>query len=168
MTNTEQRLRRLEDRAAISDLVTGYFLAADGDDLASVANSFTDAATFSSSGTENATGRDGIVEFIRVARGHMGLTVHTPHYVQLVFEGSDAASGMVGAHLELVLGGTALYGAVRYLDRYERTAEGWLIAARDMRTIFIAPWQTVGQAIESATPVRWTGADPATSDYSRS
>lgn len=167
MTDLEHRIRRLEDRAAINDLVVAYFLAADGDDLAGVGASFTEDATFSSSGTVSASGRQGIVDFIRGARQQMGLTIHTPHYAQLTFDGDDAAAGLVGAHLELVLGGTAVYGAVRYVDRYARTDGQWLISSRDMRTIHIAPWSDVGAAFASETPVRWPGGAGGPSDYPR-
>lgn len=163
----ENRLRRLEDRAAIDDLVVDYFLAADGDDLSGVGASFTDDAIFSASGTISATGRTKIVEFIREARTHMGLTVHTPHYARLSFRDADNAEGLVGAHLELVLGGTSIYGAVRYVDRYVRSEKGWLIDARDMRTIHLAPWDDVGTAFASETPVRWPGGAGAPSDYPR-
>ncbi|HEX8419647.1 MAG TPA: nuclear transport factor 2 family protein [Sphingomonas sp.] len=164
----EQRLRRLEDRAAINDLVVAYFLAADGDDLDGVGASFTQDATFSSSGAVNASGRDGIVEFIRGAREHMGLTIHTPHYNQLTFDGDDGARGLVGAHLELVLGGSTVCGAVRYVDTYVRSPGAWLISSRDMRTIYMAPWLEVGEAFASHTPVRWPGAAGSRSDYPRS
>jgi hypothetical protein len=163
----EQRVRRLEDRCEINELVVGYFLAADGDDLAAVGNCFTNDATFSSSGTQCAGGREGIVEFIRIARDHMGLTIHTPHYAQLKFHGANAAEGLVGAHLELALGGEALYGAVRYVDRYVRENGRWFIASRDMRTIQIAPWSSLAETFASDRPVRWTGAEPAESDYPR-
>jgi hypothetical protein len=163
----EARLGRLEDRAAIDELVVDYFLAADGDDLDGVGASFTQGATFSSSGAVNATGRDAIVEFIRTARAQMGLTVHTPHYARLRFRGDDAADGLVGAHLEMVYGGKALYGAVRYVDQYVRQGGKWLIAARDMRTIFIAGWPDVGDALASDLPVRWTGAPAYPSDFPR-
>jgi hypothetical protein len=163
----EDRVQRLEDRVALNDLVVRYFLAADGDDLDGVGESFTDAATFSSSGALDASGRTAIVDFIRASREHMGLTIHTPHYAQFTFDGPDRAKGLVGAHLELVLAGTAVYGAVRYVDEYERTDDGWRISARDMRTIHIAPWLDVGYAFESSTPVRWPGSSPSPSDYPR-
>ena len=163
----EQRLRRLEDRVAINDRVTAYFLAADGDDLDAVAASFTPDAEFSSSGVLNASGAQAIAEFIGGARHHMGLTVHTPNYVHLDFTADDSATGLVGAHLELVLGGSALFGAVRYVDRYVRAGEHWLISARDMRVIHIAPWSEVGAALQSPLPVRWTGAPAAASDFPR-
>ena len=161
------RIQRLEDRVAINDLVVDYFLAADGDDSAGVAASFAPGATFSSSGALNATGPLGIADFIAGARQHMGLTVHTPNYVRITLIGDDAAEGLVGAHLELVLGGAALFGAVRYVDRYVREAGGWRIAARDMRVIHISPWAEVGEALASPTPVRWTGSPPLASDFPR-
>lgn len=163
----EARIKRLEDRAALNDLVVGYFLAADGDDLEGVGHSFTDTATFSSSGIVAGEGRSAIVDFIRASRQQMGLTIHTPHYAQLAFDGPDQARGLVGAHLELVLGGTAIYGAVRYVDEYRRVAGEWRIHSRDMRTIHIAPWQDVGKAFESDTPVRWPGTPGTASDYAR-
>lgn len=163
----EQRVARLEDRAEINDLVVRYFLAADGDDLKTVGESFTADATFASSGVENASGRQAIIDFIRTSRGLMGLTIHTPHYVQLTFDGSERARGLVGAHLELVFGGKAIYGAVRYVDTYIRQDSGWLIASRDMRTVHIAPWADVGEAFESDTPVRWPGGAAGPSDYPR-
>lgn len=163
----EQRIRLLEDRAAISDLVVSYFLASDDDDSEGLAASFTEDATFSSSGQCNATGRDEIVAFIKAARSHMGLTIHTPNYVQCRFETDDRATGLVGAHLELVLGGSSIFGAVRYVDKYLRKDGVWRFAARDMRTVHIAPWSDVGEAFASTTPVRWPGAQGTSSDYPR-
>lgn len=163
----EDRVRRLEDRVELNDLIVRYFLAADGDDLQGVADSFTDTATFSTSGSLAGEGRDAIVGFIAASREQMGLTIHTPHYAHLSFDDADRARGLVGAHLELVLGGKALYGAVRYVDEYRRTEDGWRIQSRDMRVIHIAPWAQVGEAFESPTPVRWPGAPAAATDFPR-
>jgi hypothetical protein len=77
----------------------------------------------------------------------MGLTVHTPHYAHTVFRAPDRASGIVGAHLELVLGEVSVYGAVRYIDEYFFENGVWRIQARDMRTIHMAPWLDVGNAL---------------------
>lgn len=167
MSDLEKRLRRLEDRGEIDDVVVRYFLAVDSDDFEGVGASFTEDATFASSGILNAQGREAIVAFIRSARDHMGLTVHTPHYGLYSFEGEDRARGIVGAHLELVLAGEPLFGAVRYQDVYVRTDKGWRIASRDMRTIHIAPWSQVGDAMLSDRPVCWPGAEPAATDYPR-
>lgn len=163
----EERVKRLEDRVELNDLIVGYFLAADGDDLIGVGEAFADDATFSSSGAVAGEGRDAIVAFIKSSRQQMGLTIHTPHYAHFNFESTDAATGLVGAHLELVLGGQAILGAVRYVDRYTRIGGSWLISARDMRTIHLAPWAEVSDAFASDTPVRWPGSEPAGSDYPR-
>jgi hypothetical protein len=162
----ENRVARLEDRAEINDLVVRYFLASDGDDFATIAASFSSDATFASSGQLCGEGPEGIAEFIRGARTHMGLTIHTPHYVQITFDDADHARGLVGAHLELVLAGSTIYGPVRYVDEYVRVDGNWLIRRRDMRTIAIAPWAEFGAALESETPVRWPGS-AAASDYPR-
>lgn len=167
MTSIEARIQRLEDRTALDDLVVRYFLAADGDDLIGVGASFTEDAIFASSGQISASGREGIVDFIAGARAHMGLTVHTPNYALYTFTDQDRASGLVGAHLELVLAGQSLFGAVRYQDDYIRTGQGWRIARRDMRVIHISPWDDVGEAMRSAVPVRWPGVAPLPSDYPR-
>lgn len=163
----EDRVLRLEDRAALDDLNTRYFLAADGDDLKGVGDSFTTDAIFMSSGHVGGAGRDGIVEFIASSRRHMGLTVHTPHYCLYSFSDRDSATGIVGAHLELVLAGQPTYGAVRYVDTYRKEAGQWLIAKRDMRTIYMGTWSEAPSIFASANPVRWPGAEPCPSDYPR-
>lgn len=163
----EERLERLEHRAALGDLVTRYFLAADGDDLDGVGASFTDDAVFASSGVTDATGREAIVAFIAGARAQMGLTVHTLNATLFTFRGRTEADGIVGAHLELVIGDRALFGAVRYQDGYRLTDTGWRIARRDMRVIHIAPWAEVDRSLPSAHPVRWPGGVPTASDYPR-
>jgi hypothetical protein len=165
----EDRIRRLEDRAALDDLVVRYFLAADGDDLKGVGDSFMPDATFASSGVINATGRQGIVDFIASSRAQMGLTVHTPNYSLYTFgDDNDHAIGLIGAHLELVLADQSLFGAVRYQDQYVRTREGWLIASRDMRTVYIAPMHELDDALRSEYPVRWPGIAPQPSAFPRS
>lgn len=167
MTNLEQRLRRLEDKNAIDELNLRYFLASDGDDFLAIGDSFTDDATFASSGHVSGMGRQGIVDFIKAARAHMGLTIHTPHYGLYTFVDEDHATGLVGAHLELVLAGQSTYGAVRYVDEYHREGDRWRISARDMRSIYIGPWTYAAEVFASPTPVQWPGANPAPSEFPR-
>lgn len=167
MSDLEDRLARLEARADIEALVVRYFLACDGDDVAQLRRSFAANATFSTSGQIAATGLDAILDYLVDARSHMGLTVHTPNYVLLEDLQADRARGLVGAHLELVLGGVSLFGAVRYVDDYIRVDGAWVFARRDMRTIYIGPWAEVGIALESDGPVRWPGIAPLPSDYPR-
>ena len=167
MTSIEQRIQRLEDKAALEELNLRYFLASDGDDYPAIGDSFTEHATFASSGHVSGAGRQGIVEFIRGARAHMGLTIHTPHYGLYEFVADDRATGLVGAHLELVLGGQSTYGAVRYVDEYRREDDRWRIAARDMLTIYIGDWSKAGDVFASSAPVQWPGLELLPSDYPR-
>lgn len=167
MTDIGARLARLEDRAELGDLVVRYFLASDDDDLATIRDTFSPDATFAVSGTVLGTGPDGIADFIVAQRENMGLTVHTPNFSLFTFVGEDRAKGLVGAHLELVLAGTSTFGAVRYVDEYERIAGQWRIRSRDMRTVYIAAWNDVADAFASDTPQRWPGTAPSPSDFPR-
>ena len=167
LDDINRRLTRVEDRCAIGELVVRYFLAADGDDFDTIGECFTEDSQFSTSGVQAARTRVGIAAFIRDSRRAMGLTVHTPHYVQCTFDEAGSATGLVGAHLEIVLTGVAVYGAVRYHDSYLHEQGRWRIHARDMRTIYLAPWNEVGQALASPGPVRWPGAGAAPSDFPR-
>lgn len=167
MPSLEERIRILEDRAAIQDLVAGYFRAADDDDYAALAQCFTRSARFEASGFEDADGRDGIVAVLKAARSGMGQTVHTPHYVHIRFDGPDAADGLVCAHLELGLGAATYFGAVRYVDRYEREDGEWRLAVRAMRVVHMAPWSAVETSLTSPLNVRWPGVEPLASEFPR-
>jgi len=167
MDGIAERLNRLEDRAALQDLVARYFLASDGDDLPQLRASFASGATFAVSGQVGGQGREGIVAFLVEQRASMGLTLHTPNYGLFTLQDSDHAEGLVGAHLELVLQGQAIYGAVRYQDSYVREDGAWRILHRDMRVIQLARWDQLAEAFASETPVRWPGAAPSVSDFPR-
>jgi SnoaL-like domain len=167
LPSLEDRIRKLEDRAALQDLVADYFKATDDDDYAALAAFFTADASFGASGFDGGGGREGIIAFLRTARAGMGQTVHTPNYVQLCFTDDDHASGVVGAHLELGMGDQTIYGAVRYLDTYARFEGRWQISSRDMKVIHIGPWADVGTSLSTPLNVRWPGAEPGPSDFPR-
>lgn len=167
MATLEDRVRRLEDRAELHDLVATYFQATDDDDYARLGLCFTSDATFAASGFPDSAGRRAITEFLRMARSGMGQTVHTPNYVHLHFDGTDAAAGTVAAHLELGIGDATYFAAVRYLDRYRREDGHWRIARREMRAIHVGPWAEVGTSLSSPLNIRWPGAVPQASDFPR-
>ena len=167
MSTIDARVARLEDRAELEDLVVRYFLAADGDDTETLAALFAPDARFSISGSVGGTTREAVVNFLDSARTAMGLTLHTPNSMLFTFDGPGRARGLIGAHLQLAYGAETVFGAVRYHDDYVRQGGSWQILARDMRTLFIAPWAAVGDAFASATPARWPGAAPAGSDFPR-
>ena len=161
------RIQRLEDRAALQDLVVRYFVAADDNDLETIAASFAKDAQFLTSGFVCGSDRDSIVEFIRMSREHMGATIHTPNYTLLTFTDDANATGVVGAHLELAMGATTVFGAVRYLDNYARTETGWCFARREMVTIHVGDWNDVAGSLTNELRVRWPGQEPAPADLPR-
>ncbi|MDF2443077.1 MAG: hypothetical protein JWR01_1280 [Subtercola sp.] len=166
MTDLEARLRRLEDRVAIADLSTRYFLASDFDDYEAIKNAFVENGKFSADGFESGSTNQEISDGIRSARSNFGKrTIHTPHYSLVEFVDDDHATGLVGAHLEISVGGTSVYGAVRYEDAYVRDGEVWKFTSRSMRTIFALPWAEVGESLTSSTPVRWPGGGASPSGY---
>lgn len=167
MAKLEDRIRRLEDRAELQDLVAGYFLAADDDDYLALVDCFTPDAEFVSSGYDGGAGREGIITFLKDARSGMGATVHTPHYVHLDFQNADEATGTVSAHLELGLGDETFMGAVRYRDAYRRHEGRWRIARREMKVVHIGPWREVATSLTNKLNVRWPGVPAQISDFPR-
>jgi hypothetical protein len=167
MPSIEDRIRRLEDRAEIQDLIIRYFLAADDDDYKTLADTFAPDGSFSASGFGTSNGRDAVVEGLRASRGFMGATVHTPHYVLITLEDEDHANGIVGAHLELAMGEDTLFGAVRYDDKYARVDGRWRFTSRQMRVVHVGPWKDVGNSLTAELRVRWPGLTPSQSDFPR-
>jgi 3-phenylpropionate/cinnamic acid dioxygenase small subunit len=164
MSDLEGRIRRLEDRAELQDLLVRYFLAADDDDYPALAETFASDATFTAGGFDGGSSRAEVVEFIRADRRNMGPTIHTLNYSLFSFQDDDHATGVVGAHLELSRGGSTLFGAVRYADQYVREEGRWRIRHRNMLTIHVGPWEQVGSSLTSELRVRWPGAAPQKAD----
>lgn len=167
MSNIEDRIRKLEDRAEIQDLAARYFLASDDDDYVTLAACFTENARFTASGFNGGAGRGPIIEFLKAARAGMGQTVHTIDYAHVTLTGENTASGTVTAHLELGLGDTTYFAAVRYIDEYAREDGRWCIASREMKAVHVSPWTDVATSLTKPENVCWPGADPEASDFVR-
>ena len=167
MATLEERIRKLEDRAEIQDLVARYFKLTDDDDAVAVADCFTEDARFVATGFEGGSGRDAIMTFLETARSNMQQTVHTPNYVHISFKGENLAEGVTVAHLEIGMGGTTVYAAVRYLDTFSRNEGKWRIASREMRIVHAGSWDDVALSLIDPANVRWPGAEPVFSDFPR-
>ena len=167
MASLEERIKKLEDRAEIEDLVARYFLLTDDDDAEGVGECFTDDARFLASGFVGGENRAGIMAFLKASRAVMDQTVHTPHYVHIDFTGPDTASGTAMAHIEIGIGGTTVFGAVRYIDDYRREGGQWRIASREMRSVHAGSWDLVASSLNEPLNVRWPGAAPGPSDFPR-
>src|SRR5215204_1881112 len=107
----KERVKRLEDRFAIQDLVASYCNAIDGRDLARFVSLFTDDA---------------------VMRHRDGVTFHYPHAVTVTFLSNDEATGEVTGHAEMGVDGQLVLASIRYTDRYRRLDSAWSFAEREM------------------------------------
>lgn len=164
MSDVERRLKALEDRAALQDLAVRYFVATDDDDYVTIETLFAPDAVFLAGGFTGASNRATIMAFLRDARAKMGVTIHTPHYSLITFTGENSATGVVGAHLEIAMGGESLFGAVRYHDEYVRLDGKWHFSQREMLTIHMGPWQQAATSLTADLRVRWPGSDAQLAD----
>jgi uncharacterized protein (TIGR02246 family) len=128
-----ERVQRLEDRFAISDLVASYCTAIDDRDLDKFLSLFTkDASLRHADGVMRLTGLAAISDYYTTRFAGYGVTVHYPHAQTVVFEGPDRARGTVTGHAEMSVEGELVLAAIRYTDAYRREPAGWRFAAREL------------------------------------
>ena len=138
----ETRLARLEAEADIRDLVSRYSFDIDDREIDRIALLFTeDAAVRSADGMMNAIGRAQIISMYKARFDVLGPGAHYTH--DLVLDLSDLAdgeaSGRVSGHAELARNGAMMVCALRYEDRYRRTADGWKIQLREISFLYYVP-----------------------------
>jgi hypothetical protein len=153
------RLRRIEDREELHDLVLRYCRAIDDKDWAAVRELFADQAELG-----NAIGRDAVVVLLQSGREGFGRTVHTSHGQLLDFLDHDQATGLVTSHAELDVDGQSVVCFIRYYDRYVREEGSWCFARRDLKFLYALPWAEMSIALTDPLPIRWPGSTPAPAD----
>ncbi|MER6977384.1 nuclear transport factor 2 family protein [Streptomyces carpinensis] len=140
-SDLETRIRRLEDRREIDDLVLLYFLAMDERDLPGLPYIFAEDAHLGSA--DGVFAANGLAEIESTYEGRfavLGPTFHFSHGVIVGFDDDpDLAHGVVAGHAEVVRNGTTMWVALRYEDVYRRTPQGWRIADRVMSYMYYAP-----------------------------
>jgi len=155
----EERLRELEDRAALTELVHAYDLAIDDGDWESVAGLFVPDARLGPH-----RGRDEVVRVLRELRGEHGRTRHVAHGQIVEFTGPHEASGTVTASSEIDMHGTTYAVAARYLDRYARVDGRWRFVRRKELFGYVLPLADLAEAMTSPYPVRWPGRERTAPD----
>ena len=137
------------DRLAVRGLVDAYALCVDGDDPGSAAELFTPEGELrifnrgQSEAVRERIGREAIAAAM-AGLGRYDTTLHVVanHVVEL---DGDVASGVtycLAHHVRDVEGPDGVTGpfdyvmAIRYLDRFVRTDEGWRIAQRHLQVEF--------------------------------
>jgi ketosteroid isomerase-like protein len=161
MSELERRVRRLEDRVAIADLLARYANAVDDRDIALVGECFCEDGVFGRwNGTDRAEGREAVEQFYRERLAGTGPSFHYTHGAELSFESDDHARGVVTAHAEMSVGGRLLIAAFRYMDQYRRDPDSrWRFLERLTRFYYFMPHDELDHSY--AAPHRITFPGPS-------
>ena len=154
----QRRIQRLEDRAELRELVNRYCLAIDDSDWDALADMFAEDDQMA-----GVTGRAEVVKVLRSIRSGYGRTIHTALAQTLEFPADDQASGVVPSRGELAIAGHTVVCAMRYLDDYTRTEDGWRFAGRIIQFSYALPWDQLAGAMTADKPVAWPGTEPQVS-----
>ena len=131
----EQRVRRLEDRFAIGDLVVQYATLLDDAQWERLGELFTEDGVFGSPHSTT-TGRAAVVENFRVKHAPFTWTWHDPHGHAVEFDDDDHARGTVIGYAELGNAETTICTSIRYLDDYRREDGRWRFARRNVLSLY--------------------------------
>lgn len=136
------RLARLEARAEIGELASGYAIACDEHDIPRLTSLFTHDAVFDSpNGMMRATGRQQIIDMfcrVLVTRGPGYHWTHD-HIIRFDRDSEDAASGLVLSHAETSRSGVHSLSAMKYEDEYRREDGSWRFAKRTISFLYYLP-----------------------------
>jgi hypothetical protein len=141
-TSLEQRLRRLEDRAEIGELVTRYGLVMDDRDVDAMPALFTPEVRIrSADGVMDARDRDAAVAMFRARFTVLGPSNHFTHDRLVEFDATDPdrATGLVLSHAEMQRKNQPMLAAIRYHDEYRRWEGRWRFAARELSFMYYVP-----------------------------
>ena len=160
----QRRIRRLEDRAEIGELVARYGLVMDDRDMVAMPELFTpDIVVRSADGVMNASGLAAVVAMFRGRFAVLGPSYHFSHDRIVVFEDDDpdAAHGTVLAHAEMNRKGQPMLAAMRYADRYRRHRDRWCFAERVLSFFYYVPAAQYLDALGAGLAARMRAYDAA-------
>jgi hypothetical protein len=129
----EQRIKRLEDRELIRELVAVYCVVVDGRDIEGLGECFCEEGSMrSKDGVMDALGRAAVVEQFHGRFAVLGPSNHFTHDHAIWFDENDPshAFGLVNSHAEVVRADKPMLAALRYEDEYRFEAGRWRFADR--------------------------------------
>jgi hypothetical protein len=138
----QTRLDRLEAESQIRGLIARYCFTIDDRDMLGVATLFDeDARVASQDGVMEARGVEAIMAQFRGRFEVLGPGGHYMHDIAIDLSDidRDEATGRVSGHAELWRRGRMMVAALRYRDRYRRTAAGWRFAERIISFLYYVP-----------------------------
>lgn len=166
----DARVRRLEDREEIRQLIARYGYVVDGRDIEGIPRLFTPAGRFRSrDGVIDATGRPAVVEAFHGRYAALTFSLHWTHDVIVEPDPADPdrATGIVGSHAEVCRNGTPMIAALRYDDVYRRHEGRWLFEDRLLSFVYYVPVDQYRQALGATDRMR-AYAEPRAADLHES
>jgi hypothetical protein len=154
-----RKVRRLDDRQQLAELISRYGMAVDDRDFNTIPGLFAPAGVYT-----GVPGPPAVVDFYRERLRAYTATTHYAHSWHFDFDSDDRARGAVNAHAELCIDGKAFRLSFRYLDRYVRSAEGWVFQEREIRFRYVLPFDEVADGLADPLRVRWPGVLPRAAD----
>ena len=151
-TDLETRIRRLEDREAIRELVGRYGYVIDNRDIDGLAELFCeDGVLQSQDDVMNARGRAAVVALYKGRFAVLGPTFHFTHdhAITLDEDDPDSAEGIIASHAEVTRNGETMLAAIRYHDRYRREGGRWRFASRVLSFFYYTPVAQYVEAMKS-------------------
>lgn len=159
----QARLRRVEDRIELSDLVAIYGRVVDDRDVEGLRQLYTEDAVFDTV-MGRIEGRDEVVDYYLERFRIFGPSFHIPHSQTVEFQGDDEATGIVTAHAELGREDGTFWVALRYLDHYVREDGRWRFRERKVQQLYAMPLRELLDDLIATDRKRWPHGPPDTAD----
>jgi SnoaL-like domain len=163
----EDRIGRLDDRAAIQELAVLYGFIMDERDEKGIREIFCEDATLrSEDGVFAANGLEEIVSTYLGRFAALGPTNHFSHghVVRLDDADRNRATGLLASHAEVSRNGVAMQVALRYKDTYRKENGRWKFADRLMGYMYYLPFSELPEGLGDRNSVRAYG-DHRPSDW---
>jgi hypothetical protein len=158
MSTLEQRIRRLEDRAEIGELIVRYGIALDTHDLEALGLLYSPQGKLKlkMGGIVKGHDRESVVAYYADRLESMVVAYHFCHgnIIEFDSDDDDRATGVVMAHAELWSEGRAKVAAVRYEDAYVRHEGRWCFAERVEAFLYFLPVEDYAAMWAGEEPVR--------------
>lgn len=163
-TDLAARIRRLEDREAIKELIARYGLVMDDRDMDGMPGLFTeDVRILSRDGVMDARGREAAIALFRGRFTVLGPSNHFTHDKIIRFgDDPDEATGIVLSHAEMQRKGEPMLAAIRYTDRYRRENDAWRFAERLFDFFYYVPTAEYLDALGPGLATRMRAYEEAT------
>ena len=158
--SVQDRIKQLEDRAAIQELAILYGFIMDERDEQGIRQIFCEDATLrSEDGVFAATGIEEIVRTYMGRFAQLGPTNHFSHGHVVRFDETDPdrARGLLASHAEVSRNGVAMQVALRYKDTYRRVDGSWRFADRLMGYMYYLPFDELSAGLGVRDSVRAYG-----------